>query len=181
MRIWVGDFSVAELDNLDASKVHARRLSAREVLTSKKGEQIIFSFADGSGKLWRDHEIREPTLRRDQPVMSEDLRKELQGNWEGSQPTEKKDDAEARNDFWSMEGHFVDRYHIEHRIQLHVSKEESFPIPLKYIDVTRTTHTDLDVAQEKRFDDNWNIDEDRRLSDSWTGFTKFTLLQETPT
>ena len=28
-------------------------------------------------------------------------------------------------------------------------KEESFPIPVKYIDVTRTTHTSLDVLLEK--------------------------------
>ena len=31
-------------------------------------------------------------------------------------------------------------------------KEETFPIPLKYIDVTRSTYTDLDVMQEKRVD-----------------------------
>ena len=59
-------------------------------------------------------------------------------------------------------------------------KEETSPIPLKFIDVMRSTCTDLDVAQEKRIDDYWNVDEDRRWSDSWTGFTKFTLLKETP-
>ena len=58
-------------------------------------------------------------------------------------------------------------------------KEESFPIPLNYIDVLRSTHTDLDVAQEKRIDDYWNVDENKSLSDSWTSFTKFTLLKET--
>ena len=50
--------------------------------------------------------------------------------------------------------------------------------PLKYIDVTRTTHTNLDVKQEKRIDDYWNIDGSRDLSDLWTGFTQFTLLDE---
>ena len=40
--------------------------------------------------------------------------------------------------------------------------------------------TDLDVAQEKRVDDRWNVDGNRNLSDSWTGFTRFTLLNETP-
>ena len=44
-------------------------------------------------------------------------------------------------------------------------REESFPIPLKYIDVTRTTHTNLDVKQEKHIDDYWNIDGSRDLSD----------------
>ena len=42
-------------------------------------------------------------------------------------------------------------------------REESFPSSLKYIDVTRSTHTDMDVAQEKRIDDYWNVDENRSL------------------
>ena len=31
-----------------------------------------------------------------------------------------------------------------------MSKEETFRIPLKCVDVTKSTHTDLDVSQEKR-------------------------------
>ena len=34
-----------------------------------------------------------------------------------------------------------------------MSKEESFPIPLNYIDVTRTTYTSLDVLLEKHIED----------------------------
>ena len=34
--------------------------------------------------------------------------------------------------------------------------------------------------QEKRIDDYWNIDGSRNLSDPWTGFTQFTLLEEKP-
>ena len=40
--------------------------------------------------------------------------------------------------------------------------------------------TNLDVKQEKRIDDYWNIDGSRDLSDPWTGFTQFTLLEEKP-
>ena len=58
-------------------------------------------------------------------------------------------------------------------------REESFPIPLKYFDVTRSTHTDLDVAQEERFDVHLNVEENRSLSDSWTGFTRCTITHET--
>ena len=65
-----------------------------------------------------------------------------------SQPAESTDDAEARADFWSIQGDFICRHHVEPRVQLYVPKEETFPIPLKYIDVTRTTHTNLDVLQE---------------------------------
>ena len=70
------------------------------------------------------------------------------------------------------------RHHVEPRVKLYSPREESFPIPLKYIDVSRTAHTTLDVKQEKRIDDYWNIDGSRNLSDPWTGCTLCTLLEE---
>ena len=88
--------------------------------------------------------------------------------------------GEAMNDFWSMSGSFTYRHHVEPRVKLYSPREESFPIPLMYIDGTRTTHTNLDVKLEKRIDDYWNIDGSRDLSDPWTGFTQFTLLEEKP-
>ena len=84
------------------------------------------------------------------------------------------DAGEAINDFWSMSGNFIYRHHVEPRVKLYSPREDSVPIPLKYIDVSRTTHTNLDVKQEKRIDDCWNIDGSRDLSDHWTGFTRFT-------
>ena len=62
---------------------------------------------------------------------------------------------------------------MEPRVKLYMPQEESFPIPLQYIDVTRTTYTSLDVLLEEHIDDYWNVDEDRELSDAWTGFTRF--------
>ena len=91
----------------------------------------------------------------------------------GSQPAENEEEVEARNVFWSIEGEFIYRHHVEPPIHLHVPEEEPFTIPLN-----RTTHTNLDVMQEKRFKEYWNVDGDRTLSDSWTRFTKFTLLNE---
>ena len=126
----------------------------------------------------RDHGVREPTVRREQLVRSEDLREELQGNSERSQPTEAKDDAEVRKDFWSIEGDFIYRHHLEPRVQCFVPKEETIPTPPNYFDVTRATYTHLDVLQASRTDDYWNVDVDRSLSVSWTGFTKSTLFQK---
>ena len=80
--------------------------------------------------------------------------------------------------FGPCQGSFIYRHHVEPRVKLYSPREESFPIPLKYIDVSRTTHTNLDVKQEKRIDDYWNIDGSRDLSDPWTGFTQFTLLEQ---
>ena len=52
-----------------------------------------------------------------------------------------------------------DRHHVVPRVNLYMPKEETFPIPTKYIDVTRTTHTSLDVVKEKNIEDYWNVDE----------------------
>ena len=89
---------------------------------------------------------------------------DLLGESEGSlpQPHDSLPDAgEAINDFWAMTGNFIYRHHVEPRVQFYSPREEPFPIPLKYIDVTRTTHTNWDVKQEKRIDDYWNIDGSR--------------------
>ena len=59
-------------------------------------------------------------------------------------------------------------------------KKGTFSIPLKYIDVTRSSHADLDVLQEKFVDDYGDVDVNRSLSNSLKGFTKFTLLREKP-
>ena len=56
-------------------------------------------------------------------------------------------------------------------------REESFPIPLNYIDVTRTTYTSLDVMLEKQIEDYWKVDGERELSDAWTGFTRIVRLK----
>ena len=80
----------------------------------------------------------------------------------------------------SVSGNFIYRHHVEPRVKLYSPREEPFPIPLKYIDVSRTSRTNVDVMQERRIDDYWNIDGSRDLSDSWTGFTQFTLLDEKP-
>ena len=69
-----------------------------------------------------------------------------------------------------MSGNFIHRHHVEPRVKLYSPREESFPVPLKNIDLSRTTCTNLDVKQEKRIDYYWNIDGPRDLSDPWTGF-----------
>ena len=72
------------------------------MLTPQRGENFIFSDADGTAESsGRDYEFREPTPRREQPVRSEDLSGETQGESGESQPTEPTDDAEARKDFSS--------------------------------------------------------------------------------
>ena len=137
---------------------------------------------DESKPLGGDQELRTSTLIRERPILRES-HVDFLGESEGSlpQPHDSLPDAgEAINDFWSMSGNFIYRHHVEPRVTLYSPREESFPFPLKYIDVSLTTHTNLDVKQEKRIDDYWNIDGSRDLSDRWTGFTQSTLLEEKP-
>ena len=161
-------------------KTTQKWLNAKEVIFPKQGE-IIFPIADGRIKtLGGTQELKTSTLIRHRSVQR-DGHVDFLGESEGSlpQPHDSLPDAgEAINDFWSMSGSFIYRHHVEPRVELYSPREESIPIPLKYIDVTRTTHTNLDVRQEKRIDDYWNIGGSRDLSDPWTGFTQFTPLEE---
>ena len=167
---------------MDASEIHSKRLNAKEVIFPKQGE-FIFPIADGRIKtLGGDQELRTSTLVRHRPIQGESNIAFL-GESERSLPPPQDsfpDAGEAINDFWSMSGSFIYRHHVEPGVKLYSPREESFPIPLKYIDVSRTTHTNLDVKQEKRIDDYWNIDGSRDLSDCWTDFTRFILLEEKP-
>ena len=165
---------------MDASDIYSKRLNAKEVIFPKQGE-FIFPIADGRIKTpGGDQELKTSTLIRPRPNRGEahiDFRGESEGSF--PQPHDSLPVAgEAINDFWSKSGNFIYRHHVEPRVELYSPREESCPVPLKIIDVTRTTHTNLDVKQEKRIDDYWNIDGSRDLSDPWTGFTQFTLLDE---
>ena len=158
-------------------------MDASEVIFPKENGKFIFPAVDGRIKLsGGDQEMRTPTLIREHPIRGESHRGFL-GESEGSLPPLQDslpDAGEAINDFWSMSGNFMYRHHVEPRIKLYSLIEESFLFPLTYIDVSRTTHTNLDVKQERRIDDYWNIDGSRDLSDSWTGFTQFTRLEKKP-
>ena len=166
---------------MDASEIYSKRLNAKEMIFPKEKGEFIFPIADGRIKLpGGDQELRTSTLVRHRPIQGEG-HIDFLGESEGSfpQPHDSLPVAgEAINDFWSMSGSFIYRHHVEPRVALYSPREESFPIPLKYIDVSRTTHTNLDVKLEKRIDDYWNIDGSRELSDPWIGFTQFTLLDE---
>ena len=72
-RIWIGDIMVAdieELEKMDASELHARKLNAQEVLTPVKGK-FIFPVADGTVKISReDQDLRTSHLNPGQSRQS---------------------------------------------------------------------------------------------------------------
>ena len=118
---------------------------------------ILFPVADGTVNIsGGNRRLRPSTLIRDHPERGEE-QEVFRGESDGlSSPTplqddSTRDDAEAKNDFWSILGDLMYRHHVEPRVKLYVPKEESCPVPLKYIDVTRNTHTSLDFLMEKIF------------------------------
>ena len=187
--IWKGDIMVADIEEseeVDASELHARRLNAKEVLTPQRSGNLIFPVADGTVKIFGEGQgPRTSALTRDRPERREE-QEILQGRSdELHSPTplqedSTRDDEEAKSDFRTITGEFIYRHHVEPRVKLYMPKEETFPIPMKYIDVNRTIHTSLDVLLEKQIEDHWNVDGERELSDAWTGFTRFILLNGRP-
>ena len=65
--------------------------------------------------------------------------------------------GKARNDFWSTEGNYIYRHHVEPRVKFYVPKEESFSIQQRKIDVLRRTSTTLEVSLEKCIHYYWNV------------------------
>ena len=177
---------IEDLEQMDASELYARRLNAKEVSTPQRSGSFIFPVADGTVKIFgAEQRLRTSTLTRDRPERGEE-QEILQGNsdeWKTPSHLEEdstRDDEEAKNDFWSITGEFIYRHHVVPRVKLCVPQEETFPIPTKYIDVTRTTHTSLDVSMVKHIEEYWNVDGERELSDAWTSFTIFIFLNERP-
>ena len=122
--IWKGDMmiaDIAELEEMDASEIHARRLNAKEVLTPMKGDNFYVPVADGTVKTpGGNRRLRPPTLIRDHPEQEEE-QEVFRGASDGLsspnplQDDSTRDDAEAKNDFWSMTGDFIYRHHVEPR------------------------------------------------------------------
>ena len=80
-------------------------------------------------------ELRTSTSVRPRPIQGEG-HIDFLGESEGSlpQPHDSLPVAgEAMNDVWSMSGNFIYRDLVEPRVKLYSPREESFPIPLKYI------------------------------------------------
>ena len=185
--IWKGDVLVAdleELETMDASEIYSKRLNAKEVIFPKQGE-FIFPIADGRIKNpGGDQELRTSNL---DTAATNSRRKSHWFSWRirrvSTSITSRHVSGCRYSDSW---------------ILVHVRKLQKPPsrwtksqtllaerrIILYSTEIhwrlSRTTHTNLDVKEEKRIDDYWNIDGSRDLSDPWTGFTQFTLLEEKP-
>ena len=122
---------IEQLEQMDASELHARRLNAKEVLTPQRSTNFIIPVADGTVNLFgREQRLKTSTLTWERPERDEE-QEILQGKSDELhapaplQDDSTRDDAEAKNDFWSITGDFIYRHHVEPRVKLYMPKEES--------------------------------------------------------
>ena len=84
---------IEELEKMDASEIHSKRLNAKVVLTPMNGEQFLFPIADGTVELSEgDPVLRTFTLIRDRPDRGEE-QGNLQGESDGSSSTPFRDSS----------------------------------------------------------------------------------------
>ena len=96
---------IEELQEMDASEFHARRLNAKGVLTPERSGNFVFTVADGTVKIFgRGQRLRTSTLFQDRPERGEE-QEILQGNsceWytpSHLQEDSTRDDEDAKHDF----------------------------------------------------------------------------------
>ena len=104
---------IEEMEEMDASELHARKLNAKEVLTPLRSGTFISSIADGTVQIFgRERRLRTSTLTRERRERGEES-EILDGGsdaWyapSNNEEDQTRDDEEARNDFWTIAGEFI--------------------------------------------------------------------------
>ena len=83
-------------------------------------------------------------------------------------------------DTWQVNNDVVIRVHNRPREALYVPSDDDFPIPTRYIDVMRTTHTSLKDKCESVINHHRPDDDGRKLSNYWTGRNTFVIMRPDP-
>ena len=179
--IWKVVADIEELETMDAAEIYSERLNAKEVIFPKENWKIIFPLADGRIKLsGGDQDLRTSTLIREHPIRGES-QSDFLGESAGSLPPPQDsflDVGEAINDFCPCQESSYTAITLNQESNFTRREKNHSLFHWNTLTSPETTHTNLDVKQERRIDDYWNIDGSRDLSDPWTGFTQFTLLEE---
>ena len=81
--------TLEDLEKMDASEIHPRKINAKEIIDQGKDLKFTKSQITQQKLFGRDHELREPTPRREQTVRCENFNRELQGEPGRRIPTDK--------------------------------------------------------------------------------------------
>ena len=158
---------VEGLENLDAFEIHARRVNAKVVLMTKKGEEFVISFRRSVKLAGRDKVFRKSTLIQSHLAPGRGAQR---WSWRrvGRVSSVRPTSGWRRSAKRFLRITFI-AITLNQELN-YVLEEGTFPRPIKYIDVVRRTNTTFDVLLESRIDDYRNVDGGRELSWPWTVF-----------
>ena len=165
------DFQEAEL----VSEVHVKRFKAAEVqvMLRSNSNQKSFRFPIAEGNLKQPGGQPIEVVRRTRRAPTQDEEEEIRVKTEKEEKKAAEEEADAKEyepDFWTVTADLLIRHHNVPRSKLFMPDEVSdCPVPTKYLDVMRTTNTNLDTWAEKAVEDLWTEDGPRELSFKWIG------------
>ena len=181
--LWKGNIlnaDMEELENMDASENLFSTNQRKRSIDQTRRRRTHILIRRWYSKIVRKR-LRIPRTHSETGSSRKErnLREEFQGEPEESQPTELKDDAEARADFWSIQGDFIHRHHNEPRVQINEPKEATFPIPFIYF---FKMWPDLRIliwtsSMKKRNHNYWNVRFEQKLVRLMERFHKFYIIE----
>ena len=138
-RIWTGDILIADLEDLeklDASNIYPRRIKASRQRKCLSARKVMNSFTQSQ---MEQQNCQEETTNSEHPLQGENNLEgvkipveKLKANRKSLNRQNKQMTLKPVDFFGSIQGDFIYRHHNEPQVQLHVPKEETFRIPLKY-------------------------------------------------
>ena len=190
---WSGDVEVIDWEELEqateARSVKVKRFKAQEVKAMKYNGEFRYPLAEGDldqpGFTRRDLKPQKEKRKKEQQEREkrEKERVETQRQLELDLGSDPSADLPAKQlDFWTCNADYLIRHHVEPRTELFVPTDANSPIPLKYLDILRCTITSLPDLKESEIEDYWTdpAKANLKLSSSWTGRTKISILRPAP-
>ena len=203
---WDGTVLIVDCEELSLAEgpaphaVHLRRVDIREITVQQNN-----SFPLAEGKLKQpisEHQEGQRRIRiqwrgsldtnddEERPADNEDDRASPNGGADFQDP-EFGQEVEARRDSEILKDETDDRITLNRecitvhilvpRTSMFIPTEENMPLPFEYIDVMRTTRTNIDGI-EAEIEDVWydNANAGRELTEPWVGTTTFYLVRPRP-
>ena len=185
---WGKDLLVADWDAIEnaehVSDIYPKRFKHKEIEVKTTNGKFVFPLAEvilrqpGSDR----HRNSSSRRRAKGDLEHDDAQEEDEAEAAKEEDEEKAaaqpevtQSADEPKDYWSFPGATIHIHHVVPRTSLFVPTDERCPIPVKYLDVERSTYTDLENKAEAEVEDLWTDEGPRNLSDSWRGKTVFTL------
>ena len=179
---WTDDLTIdqKELENAKyRSEVNIKRFKAAEVHIVKEGDDYRFPLIEydmkqpGNTPPYIRPKTNRPLARaiipRAERELAQTVRDEDATGLAGARAEDDlpNPDAESQgvHGFWTMTKECVIRHHHRPRMSMNIPPSDSFPLPLKYIDVTRAAETDMEELALRRISDIWR-DQGERVLDA---------------